>query len=130
MTNLDRNTGRLREVLTQGRTDSPPSVGAALTVSMVKLLVNRFIVGQEMTLQPPGGEFLLFLVVAVILVPVQSGFEEVFLRGYLLQGLMQFLRNKVVPAILTGVIFALPHLANPEPRSIAICCSPTSWSTC
>jgi membrane protease YdiL (CAAX protease family) len=83
-----------------------------------------------MTFQPPGGEFLLFLVVAVILVPVQSGFEEVFLRGYLLQGLMQFLRNKVVLAILTGVIFALPHLANPEPRSIAICCSPTSWSTC
>ena len=35
-----------------------------------------------MTFQPPGGEFLLFLVVAVILVPVQSGFEEVFLRGY------------------------------------------------
>ena len=97
---------------------------------MVKLLVNRFIVGQEMTFQPPGGEFLLFLVVAVILVPVQSGFEEVFLRGYLLQGLMQFLRNKVVLAILTGVIFALPQLANPEPRSIAICCSPTSWSTC
>ena len=32
---------------------------------MVKLLVNRFIVGQEMTFQPPGGEFLLFLVVAV-----------------------------------------------------------------
>ena len=93
---------------------------AALTVSVVKLLVNRFVVGQEMTFQPPGGEFLLFLVVAVILVPVQSGFEEVFFRGYILQGLMQFLRNKVVLAILTGVIFALPHLANPEPWSYGI----------
>ncbi len=89
----------------------------ALTVSVVKLLVNRFIVGQEMVFQPPGGEFLIFLVVAVILVPVQSGFEEVFFRGYILQGLMQFLRNKIVLAILTAVIFALPHLANPEPWS-------------
>ena len=34
------------------------------------LVSDRFIVGQEMTFQPPGGEFLIFLVVAVVLVPV------------------------------------------------------------
>ena len=34
------------------------------------LVSDRFIVGQEMTFQPPGGESLIFLVVAVVLVPV------------------------------------------------------------
>ena len=33
---------------------------------------------------------------------------------------MQLLRNKAVLAILTGVIFALPHHANPEPWSYGI----------
>ena len=92
----------------------------ALTVSVVKLLVNRFIVQIDMTFQPPGWDFLFFFVVALILVPLQSGFEEAFFRGYILHALMQFLRSKVALAILTGIIFALPHLANPEPWKYGI----------
>ena len=33
---------------------------------------------------------------------------------------MQFWRNKLVLALAAGVIFALPHLANPEPWSYGI----------
>ena len=87
----------------------------ALVVSLATFLVNRFILRLEMTFQAPGLEFLTFLLFAIVLVPIQSGFEEVFFRAYILQGLMQFLRNRVVLAIAAGVIFMLPHLSNPEP---------------
>lgn len=91
-------------------------VFVALIVSLATFLVNRFVLRMEMTFQAPGGEFLVFLLFAIVLVPIQSGFEEVFFRGYILQGLMRFLRSKAVLAIAAGVIFMLPHLANPEPR--------------
>ena len=89
----------------------------ALIVSLATFLVNRFILRLEMTFQAPGAEFLIFLLFAIVLVPIQSGFEEVFFRAYILQGLMRFLRNKVVLAIAAGVIFMLPHLSNPEPQA-------------
>lgn len=87
----------------------------ALIVSLVTFLVNRFILRLEMTFQPPGAEFLIFLLFALVLVPIQSGFEEVFFRGYILQGLMRLLRSRILLAIVAGVAFMLPHLANPEP---------------
>ena len=87
---------------------------AALTLSLLLFLFNRFVLQLEMSYQAPGWEFVLFLVVAMILVPIQSGFEEAFFRGYILQGLILLSKNKVVLAVASGVIFALPHLANPE----------------
>ena len=88
---------------------------AALVISLLTFLFNRFVLQLEMTFQPPDWGFLVFLLFAIVLVPIQSGFEEVFFRAYLVQGLMQFWRNKLVLALAAGIIFALPHLANPEP---------------
>ena len=92
----------------------------ALVVSVLTFLFNRFILQLEITFQAPDLGFLAFLLFAIVLVPIQSGFEEVFFRAYIVQGLMQFLRNKLVLALAAGVIFALPHLANPEPWTYGI----------
>lgn len=93
---------------------------AALAISVPTLLFSRFILQLEMTFQAPDWGFLVFLLFAIVLVPIQSGFEEVFFRAYIAQGLMQFLSNKLVLALATGVIFALPHLANPEPWTYGV----------
>ena len=93
---------------------------AALVISVLTFLVNRFILQLEMTFQAPDRGFPAFLLFAVVLVPIQSGFEEVLFRAYIMQGLMQFLRNKLVLALAAGIIFALPHLANPEPWAYGI----------
>ncbi len=89
----------------------------ALAVSLLIFLTNRFILGLEMTFQEPGWEYVLFLLFAIVFVPIQSGFEEVLFRGYILQGTMLLFRNKFVLAILSGVLFVLPHLTNPEASS-------------
>tara|TARA_B100000929_G_scaffold200774_1_gene159487 strand:- start:1499 stop:2419 length:921 start_codon:yes stop_codon:yes gene_type:complete len=58
--------------------------------------------------------FLYLLLIAILLIPIQTSFEEYFFRGYLMQGLGILARNRWVPLILTSVIFGSLHYFNPE----------------
>ncbi len=58
--------------------------------------------------------FLILLVIAVILVPLQTSFEEYFFRGYLMQGLGTLVKNRWLPLIVTSVVFGGLHFFNPE----------------
>ena len=58
--------------------------------------------------------FLILCVIAIILVPLQTSFEEYFFRGYLMQGIGVIAKNKWVPLIITSTVFGLLHIANPE----------------
>jgi len=56
------------------------------------------------------------LLMMLLLMPIQTGFEEVFFRGYLVQGLSQVFKNGIVPVLITSVLFGAAHLSNPEVR--------------
>ncbi|WP_417360138.1 CPBP family intramembrane glutamic endopeptidase [Galbibacter sp.] len=58
--------------------------------------------------------FLSLVVIAILLVPLQTSFEEYLFRGYLMQGIGIFAKNRWVPLVVTSVIFGLMHIANPE----------------
>lgn len=58
--------------------------------------------------------FLILAAIALIMVPLQTSFEEYLFRGYLMQGLGVLAGNKWVPLIVTSVIFGSLHLWNPE----------------
>ncbi|MFO7720567.1 MAG: CPBP family intramembrane glutamic endopeptidase [Gillisia sp.] len=60
------------------------------------------------------GPFFIMLVIALIMIPLQTSFEEYFFRGYLMQGVGTLVRNKWVPLILTSVVFGGLHFFNPE----------------
>ncbi|MDP9409223.1 MAG: CPBP family intramembrane metalloprotease [Actinomycetota bacterium] len=66
----------------------------------------------ELTWDPAA--FLQFLPVALLLVPLQAGAEELLFRGYLLQGFGLFIRNPIGLASVSGLLFALSHVGNPE----------------
>lgn len=59
-------------------------------------------------------KFLILAVLAIILVPIQTSFEEYFFRGYLMQGLGNIFKNKFFPLVFTSLAFGLMHIANPE----------------
>lgn len=59
-------------------------------------------------------KFFVFLILAIILIPLQTSFEEYLFRGYLMQGLGVLTKNKWFPLIFTSVMFGLMHIANPE----------------
>jgi len=58
--------------------------------------------------------FLILAVIAILLVPIQTSFEEYLFRGYLMQGIGALAKNKWVPLIVTSVVFGMLHIANPE----------------
>lgn len=58
--------------------------------------------------------FLVLLVIAVLLIPIQTSFEEYFMRGYLMQGLGIMAGNRWFPLLVTSSVFGLLHLFNPE----------------
>ncbi len=55
-----------------------------------------------------------FALAALLLTPLQCAAEELVFRGYVLQGLGRLLRQPVVLAVLSSVVFTVPHLYNPE----------------
>ncbi len=59
-------------------------------------------------------EWWIYVLAALLTVPLQTTTEEVFFRGYLLQGLGQIVRQPIVLSLLNGLLFTLLHLANPE----------------
>lgn len=59
-------------------------------------------------------KFLMLALVGVLLIPLQTSFEEYFFRGYLMQGLGIATKNRLFPLIFTSVVFGLLHIANPE----------------
>ena len=58
--------------------------------------------------------FLTLLVIVVVLVPLQTSFEEYLFRGYLMQGIGVLCKNRWLPLIITSVTFGLLHILNPE----------------
>ena len=58
--------------------------------------------------------FVILCVIAIVLVPLQTSFEEYLFRGYLMQGLGVITKRKWVPLIVTSLVFGSLHIANPE----------------
>ncbi|QSS97221.1 CPBP family intramembrane glutamic endopeptidase [Psychroflexus sp. ALD_RP9] len=62
--------------------------------------------------------FFTLLVIAIILIPLQTSFEEYLFRGYLLQGVGSFFKSRLLALMLTSILFGVMHIANPEINKI------------
>jgi CAAX protease family protein len=58
--------------------------------------------------------FFQFATLVVLLTPVQCAAEELIFRGYLMQGLGLLTRRPALIAVVGSMVFAVPHLLNPE----------------
>ena len=106
----------------------------SLTTSRNRVDVNRFFVGfgvqalfvvlgflvsyllapEDFQLNFQLLPFLVFFVIAIIFIPIQTSFEEYFFRGYLMQGIGLATRSRAVALLSTSILFGLMHMANPE----------------
>lgn len=64
--------------------------------------------------------FFLFAAIALCLTPLQAASEELLFRGYVMQGVGLVVKRPIVIAVISSVIFTLPHLSNPEVASHAV----------
>ena len=69
---------------------------------------------QKVELQFNPSTFITLTLVSVLLLPFQTGFEEVLFRGYLMQGLALLFKYRWIPLVITALIFGSLHFFNPE----------------
>jgi membrane protease YdiL (CAAX protease family) len=84
--------------------------GVVLITTGLDYLLNP----SSFTLQLDWQSFLVLVLVAVIMLPLQTSCEELLFRGYLMQGFANLSGNKWFPLLLTSVIFGSMHIMNPE----------------
>ena len=58
--------------------------------------------------------FIILAIIAIVMVPIQTSFEEYLFRGYLMQGIGVLTGNKWFPLLITSLIFGGLHFLNPE----------------
>ncbi|TYB76397.1 CPBP family intramembrane glutamic endopeptidase [Bizionia myxarmorum] len=62
--------------------------------------------------------FVILCFIAIVLIPIQTSFEEYLFRGYLMQGLGVITKTKWIPLLTTSLVFGLLHIANPEVKQL------------
>ena len=77
-------------------------------------LLDYFMSPESYVLNLNWPAFLKLAAVAILLIPLQTSFEEYLFRGHMMQGLGIIFRNRWVPLLVTSFIFGLMHLGNPE----------------
>jgi CAAX protease family protein len=88
--------------------------GVWTTFLVVSVLINYIFFPDELVLNFNLQGFLISTLIMVLMMPIQTGLEEVVFRGYFLQGLGQVFKNGIVPLILTSFLFGAAHMSNPE----------------
>ncbi len=61
--------------------------------------------------------FLPLLAISLFILPLQTSIEEIFTRGYLMQGIGLGTKSRIIPLVITSVLFGVLHLSNPEVRA-------------
>jgi membrane protease YdiL (CAAX protease family) len=78
------------------------------------IVIGYFISPEDYVLNFNLKPFLILCAIAIVLVPLQTSFEEYLFRGYLMQGIGVLAKNKWLPLLITSTVFGLLHFSNPE----------------
>ena len=91
-------------------------VGLAIwfSLSVIAELGWYFFHPEDYTWQFDGTSFGLLLLTALVLIPFQASFEELFIRGYLMQGIGNATNSRLVAVLASSALFTGLHMMNPE----------------
>ncbi len=83
-------------------------------------LGSYFLAPEDYTFQFEGSKFFILVLISLLLLPIQTSFEELLMRGYLMQGIGLAAGNRWVPLLVTSTVFGLLHIANPEVQEYGV----------
>lgn len=82
--------------------------------SVISTLVAYYLSPESMQWNFNLIPFLGLLAITLLMLPLQTSFEEFLFRGYLMQGIGVIAKNRWAPLLITGLVFGLMHGLNPE----------------
>jgi membrane protease YdiL (CAAX protease family) len=83
-------------------------VGILAIFTLISYIYDNSTLSFNFSLVP----FTYLLIISILVFPLQASFEEIFFRGYLMQGFGLLSKKPIVPLILTSIIFGLAHFYN------------------
>ncbi len=103
-------------------TSNPPlAARGMLLAGGIWVVLTGLFCGIEALLYPgrylwtfDGTMYWQFMLVSLLGIPIQAATEELFFRGYILQGFGRLTQNIGLLSVISGVLFAVPHFTNPE----------------
>jgi hypothetical protein len=107
-----------RLLITPARTINWNKILFGFALWMALAIVSEFVFyllhpgNYSMQFQPL--KFAGLLLVSLLILPLQTSFEELFFRGYALQGLSLISIWRWIPLVVTSAAFGLMHFMNPE----------------
>lgn len=91
--------------------------GIWLAYMLVSLLVRLNTMPDNFSWNFSPEAFVPLVLVAVLLIPLQAGFEEALFRGYLMQGLGMWMRRPWIAMLVVALLFGALHGFNPEVKA-------------
>ncbi len=92
--------------------------GIAFLIGAVLVFLNVFYIAistpEQLVFQFQASKFFPLLLMAIVLIPIQAGWEEAFFRGWMMQGFGLAFKNRAIALLISTTFFASMHLANPE----------------
>ena len=85
-----------------------------LFISSIMDITGYLIEPSNYEFNTPGISFWLLLLISLVLIPIQTSFEELLFRSYLLQGIGMWKPYRAIPFLFTSILFGLMHIMNPE----------------
>lgn len=83
-------------------------------VAVISIIIGIFLTPDNYVWNFRPVPFIILLLVSFLFLPLQTSFEEILFRGYLMQGIGAFTKNRWFPLLFTSIVFGLLHGANPE----------------
>lgn len=84
------------------------------SITILTTVIGYFSAPEDFVIQFNPEKFAVFVVLALVLIPLQTSFEEYLFRGHMLQGLGLATKTRWVPLLVTSFLFGIMHIANPE----------------
>jgi membrane protease YdiL (CAAX protease family) len=83
-------------------------------ISLLFFCIDYFTNPEAFLFQFDGATFGVLMLVSLVAIPVQTGFEELIFRGFLLQLSQRFFTRIILLCLVNGLFFGAVHLSNPE----------------
>lgn len=90
------------------------------TITVAITLFDYFLYPKDYVFNFKPEKFLVFLALGIVLIPLQTSFEEYLFRGYIMQGLGNVTKSRAIPFLFTSILFGLMHIANPEVEKMGL----------
>jgi hypothetical protein len=96
------------------------SFGLWSLITIITTVVSYYNAPEDFVVNFKPEKFAVFLVLAILLVPLQTSFEEYLFRGHMLQGLGLATKTRWIPLVVTSFLFGIMHIANPEVEKLGM----------